>query len=206
MELDELEGGDTVLGSQVQAKWSPRHHVRLFMSYQKKQPVDDSLPTVQANVRQEGFSLGLDINSSSRFALQVGYAENSYSDGNTKRSGRGQISALLLRRAQLFGRISHEFIVFDESRAEYWTPSGFQSTRVAMDAQIDLTQNADLRLAASLPFVSGEGAPGYEIEVDIRLHLTESLSLDLNFFQSEIPGTEGQWSGTGGAAKLVLRP
>ena len=202
---DDLEGGDTTLGGQVQAKWSPRPQVKLSMSYQKKQPVDDSLSTILANVRQDGFGIGQNLELFPRLSTQVGYSERWYSDDNTRRSGDAQLSVLILRRIQMFCRVSHEFIVFDEERATYWTPSNFQCTQIQADAIFALTQSCDLRLSVFLPYVWGEGSLGYGINAASEIRLTESLSLDLNFFRVNVPGTEGQWSVTGGAAKLDLR-
>ena len=205
IELDELEGSDTTLGGQVQAKWSPRPQSQLFVSYQKEQPVDDSLSTILANVRQYGFGIGQNLELFPRLSTQVGYSERWYSDDNTRRSGDAQLSVLILRRIQLFGRVSHEFVVFDEERATYWTPSNFQCTRLQADARFALTQSCDLRLSVFLPYVWAEGSLGYGIDAASEMRLTGSLSLDLNFFRVKVPGTEGRWSVTGGTAKLDLR-
>ena len=192
-------------GGQLQAKISPVTGTAIYLTGDYNQPFVSSIATVEGAMRQHSGGVGLDTKLVGRFSLQTEAQYAKLSDNNRWWEVKPDLSYRLFDKPETFIRAEYDYLNYQRTSANYWTPHHRNTVGPVLDTTIPICKYFQLVGDAKAPFVFQESRFGFQVQGGPVIQLFKHVYVNGSYFYSVIPGDQGAWSGHGWQASLQLR-
>jgi tetratricopeptide (TPR) repeat protein len=205
-----------VYGGKLSLKASPVPERDFYLVLAGRQPFVSSMATVTNGLKEDSIGFGMDAKLVGRLSVQNDLRLARISDHNTWWEEKPQLSFRVFDKPQIFIRGEYDYLSYERSSTEYWTPTSRNVASPVLSAKIPFGKLGDIKFDARMPYVFDADNFGYQIEGGPTLYLSSHVELGGSYIYASIPGDKGvsvgangsstpPWSGQGGQAYLRVR-
>lgn len=179
----------------VATRWSPAPVVDLYANAAWHEPVIENVNTVVSGLHQDAYAVGIDLHRS-KLSLATYFSRADYSDSNTRRHGKVQISYAAWRSPDVVGAFEYDLLDYAKQVPEYFSPRGYQSLGPELRVAHRPVGWLSLHARAGLPYYVSERCPGYEVAGGAAVQWLR-LMVSGSYVKQRAPSQTDPWSGDG---------
>jgi tetratricopeptide (TPR) repeat protein len=179
----------------VATKWSPAPVVDAYANAAWHEPVTENVHTVVSDLHQDAYGVGIDLHRW-KLSLAANGSHSNYSDTNTRRHGRVEVSYTAWLSPYVVGAFAYDVLDYAKQVPEYFSPRGYQSLGPELRAAHRLVGWLSFHARAGLPYYVSEGGFGYEVAGGATVQWLR-LMVSGSYVKQRSPSQTDPWSGDG---------